>query len=88
VIPKVAAWRGDIHQHPKLSFEERRTAALVPKHLQFVGLEVQTGVGRTGVVAILRGGKPGQLVSLRADMDALPVTELRDLPFAGTVRTQ
>lgn len=88
VMPKVVAWRRDIHQHPELSFEEVRTAALVAKHLQSLGLEVQTGVGKTGVVGILRGGKPGPVVALRADMDGLPVTELVDLPFKSTVRTQ
>lgn len=88
VMPKVVAWRRDIHQHPELSFEEVRTSALVAKHLQSLGLEVQTGVGKTGVVGILRGGKPGPVVALRADMDGLPVTELVDLPFKSTVRTQ
>jgi amidohydrolase len=88
VMPKVVAWRRDIHQHPELSFEEVRTAALVAKHLQSLGLEVHTGVGKTGVVGILRGGKPGPVVALRADMDGLPVTELVDLPFKSTVRTQ
>jgi amidohydrolase len=88
VMPKVVAWRRDIHQHPELSFEEVRTSALVAKHLQSLGLEVQTGVGKTGVVGILRGGKPGPVVALRADMDGLPVTELVDVPFKSTVRTQ
>jgi amidohydrolase len=88
VMPKVVAWRRDIHQHPELSFEEVRTSALVAKHLQSLGLEVQTGVGKTGVVGILRGGKPGPVVALRADMDGLPVTELVNLPFKSTVRTQ
>lgn len=88
VMPKVVAWRRDIHEHPELSFEEKRTAALVADHLRKLGLEVQAPVGRTGVVGILRGGKPGPVVALRADMDALPVTELVDLPFKSTVRTQ
>jgi amidohydrolase len=79
-------WRRDIHQHPELSFQETRTAALVAQHLKSLGLEVQTGVGGNGVVGILRGGKPGSVVALRADMDALPVTEMVDLPFKSTVR--
>ncbi|MEO6445165.1 MAG: amidohydrolase [Gemmatimonadaceae bacterium] len=87
VMPKVVAWRRDIHQHPELSFQETRTAALVAEHLKGLELEVQTNVGRTGVVGILRGGRPGPVVALRADMDALPVTELVDLPFKSTVRT-
>lgn len=83
---KVVAWRRDIHQHPELSFQEVRTAKLVADHLRSLGLEVQTGVGGNGVLGILRGGKPGPVVALRADMDALPVTELVDLPFKSTVR--
>ena len=85
---QVVAWRRDIHQHPELSFQETRTAALVATHLRSLGLEVQTGVGGNGVVGILRGGRPGPVVALRADMDALPVTELVDLPFKSTVRAQ
>ncbi len=87
VMPKVVAWRRDIHEHPELSFAETRTAALVAKHLRDIGLEVHADVGKTGVVGILRGGKPGPVVALRADMDALPVTELVDLPFKSKVRT-
>ena len=87
VMPKVIAWRRDIHEHPELSNQEVRTAALVEKHLRALGLEVQPNVGKTGVIGILRGGKPGPVVALRADMDALPVTELVDLPFKSTVRT-
>ena len=70
---KVIAWRRDIHQNPELGYHETRTAALAAKHLKALGYEVQTGVGDTGVVGILRGGKPGGCVALRADMDALPV---------------
>ena len=88
VMPKVVAWRRDIHEHPELGFQETRTAALVAAHLRALGIEVRTGVGRTGVVGVLRGGRPGPTVALRADMDALPVTELVDLPFRSRVRTQ
>lgn len=86
---KVVAWRRDIHQNPELPNRETRTAALVTKHLKSLKLdEVRTGVAHTGVVGILKGGKPGPVVALRADMDALPVTELVDLPFASKVKTQ
>ena len=88
VLPKVVAWRRDIHQHPELSNRETRTAKLVADHLTALGLEVRTGVARTGVVGVLRGGKPGPVVALRADMDGLPVTELVDLPFKSTVRSE
>mgnify|MGYP002778299401 FL=1 len=84
---KVIAWRRDIHQHPELGNREVRTAKLVADHLRALGYEVKTGVAVTGVVAVLRGGKPGPVVALRADMDALPVTEEVDLPFASKVRT-
>ncbi|MGH7712426.1 MAG: amidohydrolase [Gemmatimonadaceae bacterium] len=83
----VVAWRRDIHQHPELGNRETRTAKLVADHLTKLGLEVRTGVAHTGVVGVLRGGKPGPVVALRADMDALPVTEEVDLPFKSTVRT-
>lgn len=87
VMPKVVAWRRDIHEHPELSGDEVRTAALVAAHLKSLGLEVTTGVGGHGVVGILRGGKPGPVVGLRADMDALPVAELVDLPFRSQVKS-
>jgi amidohydrolase len=87
VTPKVIAWRHDIHQYPELGNREHRTAKLVADHLRGLGMEVNTGVAHTGVVALLRGGKPGPVVALRADMDALPVTEQVDLPFASKVRT-
>jgi amidohydrolase len=87
VMPKVVVWRRDIHQHPELSNREFRTAGLVAEHLRALGLEVRTEVAHTGVVGVLRGGRPGPVVALRADMDALPVTELVDLPFRSTVRT-
>jgi amidohydrolase len=85
-MPKVVAWRRDIHQHPELSNQEVRTAKLVADHLRALGLEVRTGVAKNGVVGVLRGGKPGPVVALRADMDALPVTELVDLPFKSVAR--
>src|SRR3954469_18832465 len=72
---KLIAWRRDIHEHPELGEQETRTAALVAEHLKKLGLEVKTGVAKTGVVALLKGGKPGPVVALRADMDALPVKE-------------
>jgi amidohydrolase len=86
VLPKVVAWRRDIHQHPELGLRETRTAQIVADHLRSLGIEVRTGVGRTGVVGVLVGGRPGPVVALRADMDALPVTEQVDLPFKSTVR--
>jgi len=84
VMPEVVAWRRDLHAHPELGFAETRTAGVVADHLRSLGLEVRTGVGRTGVVGILRGGRPGKTVALRADMDALPVLEATGLPFAST----
>lgn len=86
--PKVIAWRRDFHANPELGNRENRTAAIIAKHLKDLGLEVQTGVAHTGVVGLLKGGKPGPVVALRADMDALPVTERVNLPFASKVKTQ
>ncbi len=86
VLPKVVAWRRDIHQHPELSGEEVRTSALVAEHLRALGLDVRTGVGGHGVVGVLRGARPGPAVALRADMDALPVTEINELPFRSQAR--
>jgi amidohydrolase len=88
VLPQVVAWRRDIHEHPELGNREFRTAALVAAQLKALGLTVRTGVGHTGVVGVLAGGKPGPVVALRADMDALPVTEQGSLPFKSTVKTQ
>ncbi|ALL08382.1 N-acyl-L-amino acid amidohydrolase [Pedobacter sp. PACM 27299] len=87
ITQKVVDWRRDLHEHPELGNQENRTAALVAKHLKSLGIEVQTGVAKTGVVGILKGGKPGPVVALRADMDGLPVTERVDLPFASKVKT-
>ena len=87
VESKVVAWRRDIHQNPELGNQEIRTSKLVADHLRALGIEVRTNVATTGVVGVLKGGKPGPVVALRADMDALPVTELVNLPFASKVRT-
>jgi len=87
VTAKVVAWREDIHQHPELGTHEVRTSKLVADHLRALGIDVRTDVGGHGVVGVLRGGKPGRVVALRADMDALPVTEQVDLPFKSTVKT-
>ncbi len=83
VQPKVVAWRRDFHQHPELSNREERTAAKVAGHLRALGLKPKVGIAHHGVVAIIEGGKPGPKVALRADMDALPVKEQVDLPFAS-----
>lgn len=87
VVEQVIRWRRDIHEHPELGNSERRTAKLVADHLKSLGMVVRENVGKTGVVGILTGGKPGAVVALRADMDALPVTEEVDLPFKSVVRT-
>jgi len=81
-MPNVVAWRRDFHEHPELGNREFRTAGIIAAHLRELGMEVQTEVAHTGVVGVLRGGD-GPVVALRADMDALPVTELVDLPFAS-----
>jgi len=87
VESSVIACRRDIHEHPELGNRETRTSKLVADKLKALGIEVQTGVAHTGVIGLLKGGKPGKVVALRADMDALPVTEQVDLPFASKVRT-
>jgi len=88
IEPRVIAWRRDLHEHPELGNREFRTADIVLAHLRSLGLdEIRTGVAHTGVVGVLRGALPGPTVALRADMDALPVTEAVDLPFASKVRT-
>lgn len=84
---KIIDWRHDIHQNPELGNREFRTAELIAKHLKSLGIEVQTEVGVTGVIGILNGDKPGPVVALRADMDALPVEEKNDLPYASKVKT-
>jgi len=87
VESSVIACRRDIHQHPELGNREVRTSKLVADRLKELGIEARTGVAHTGVVGILKGGKPGRVVALRADMDALPVAEQVDVPFKSTVRT-
>src|ERR1041384_5016260 len=86
VEPHVIKNRRFIHEHPELSGQEVETAKFVAKHLKELGIDVETGVAKTGVVGVLKGGKPGPVVALRADMDALPVTEEVDLPFKSKVR--
>ncbi|MGE0597386.1 MAG: amidohydrolase [Hyphomonadaceae bacterium] len=86
VLPDLIAWRRDLHQNPELSYEEVRTARVVAQHLRSLRMEVRTGVAQTGVVGVLRGGRPGPVIALRADMDALPVTEEGDLPFRSRAR--
>ena len=85
---KVIAWRRDFHEHPELGNQEVRTAGIVAAHLRSLGIEVQEKVAYTGVVGILKGGKPGPVVALRADMDGLPVTERVDIPFKSKVVTE
>lgn len=84
---KVIDWRRHIHQNPELSNRETKTGTYIADHLKALGLKVQTGVAVTGVVALLETGKPGPVIALRADMDALPVTERNSLPFASKVKT-
>lgn len=88
VMPQVIDWRRDFHEHPELGNREFRTAGIIADHLRSLGMDVTTDVAHTGVVGILQGGRPGPVVALRADMDALPVEEQVDLPFASQVRTQ
>jgi amidohydrolase len=86
LTPQVVTWRRDFHQHPELGNREHRTSTVVADELRRLGYEVKTGVAHTGVVAVLRGAKPSPVVALRADMDALPVTEQVDLPFKSTAK--
>lgn len=87
IEPKVVAWRRNFHEHPELGNNEVRTSEVIAKHLRSLGMEVKTGVAKTGVVGILKGGKPGPVVALRADMDGLPVVERTAVPFASKVKS-
>ncbi len=87
-LPKITAWRRDLHEHPELSNRETRTSKLVTDELKKLGYEVHTGIAHTGVVGILKGGKPGPKLAIRADMDALPVTEQVDVPFASKAKSE
>ena len=87
LMEKVIEWRHDIHEFPELGNREFRTSKKVAEHLVSLGIEVETGIAYTGVVGLIRGGKPGPTIALRADMDALPVTEQTGLPFASKQRT-
>src|ERR1700749_1956325 len=87
IEPKTIAWRRDFHEHPELGNHEFRTAKIIADHLRSLGLEVKEGVGKTGVVGILRGGQPGPVVGLRADMDGLPIVERTPVPFASKVKS-
>src|SRR4030095_3769589 len=84
--PQVVAWRRDFHKNPELGNRETRTSKIIADELKKLGFEVTTGVASTGVVGVLRGGRPGPVVALRSDMDALPVTEQVDLPFKSTAK--
>ena len=81
ILKKVTVWRQHLHQYPELSNREFNTAKYIEKHLKSLGLEVETGIAKTGLIAILKGTKPGPMVALRADMDALPVVEQTGLPL-------
>jgi amidohydrolase len=87
VDSKIISWRRDFHQNPELSNREVRTSGIVAEHLKKLGLEVETGIAKTGVVALLRTGKPGPTIALRADMDALPVVERADVPFKSVAKS-
>jgi amidohydrolase len=83
IMPKVIEWRRFIHQHPELGNREIKTAKFIEDHLRQLGMEVRTGIAKTGVVGILKGSQPGPVIGLRADIDGLPVTERNSLPFAS-----
>lgn len=84
---RIISWRRDFHQNPELSNREVRTSGIVAAHLKKLGLEVETGIAKTGVVALLKTGKPGPTIALRADMDALPVVERTDVPFKSVAKS-
>ena len=86
IEPELITWRRHLHQHPELSNREVETAKYIAERLRSFGLEPQTGIARTGVVAILTGSRPGPVVALRADMDGLPVREETDVPFASKAK--
>jgi amidohydrolase len=83
IMPKVVEWRRHLHQYPELSNREFKTAKYVENHLRSLGMEVRTGIAKTGVVGVLKGAQPGPVIGLRADMDALPVTERANVPYAS-----
>jgi len=88
ILPQLIEWRRQLHQHPELGNREYKTAEMVATYLKKLGLEVKTGVGKTGLIALLKGDKPGPVIGLRADMDALPIKERVDLPFKSTVTAE
>ena len=88
ILPRLIEWRRYLHEHPELSNREEKTAEYITAHLKKLGLKVQTGIAKTGVVAILVGGKPGPVVALRADMDGLPVAERANLPYKSKVTAE
>src|SRR5215213_139659 len=83
IMTKVVDWRRYLHQYPELGNREVKTAKFIEEHLRKLGLDVRTGVAKTGVIGILKGVQPGPVIGLRADIDALPVTERNGLPFAS-----
>jgi amidohydrolase len=87
-LQQITAWRRDLHEHPELSNRETRTSKFVADELKKLGYEVHTGIAHTGVIGIIKGGKPGPKLAIRADMDALPVTEEVDLPFASKAKSE
>ena len=88
IMPRVVDWRRHLHQYPELGNREVKTAKYVADHLRRLGIEVRTGIAVTGVIGILKGSQPGPVIGLRADMDALPVTERNSLPYASKERSE